>query len=97
MVQTMPFTVMLSPDARKYLDGLNDKRAKNIKKHLKELEKEPFNPRAGCDIDTVAGSGRPLMYRLRMGEFRAMYFVEGQAVYVTDLFPKKRDSAYREH
>ena len=97
MVQTMPFTVMLSPDARKYLDGLNDKRAKNIKKHLKELEKEPFNPRAGCDIDIVAGSGRPPMYRLRMGEFRAMYFVEGQTVYITDLFPKKRDSAYREH
>ena len=36
MVQTMPFTVMLSSDARKCLDGLDDKRAKNIKKHLKD-------------------------------------------------------------
>ena len=93
----MPFIVMLSPDAQKYLDSLDKKRTENIKKHLEELEKDPFRPRAACDIDIVAGSGRPPMYRLRMGEFRAMYFVEHQAVYVTDLFPKKRDSAYRQN
>lgn len=93
----MSFTVMLSPDAQKYLDSLDKKRINNIKKHLRELEKDPFRPRAACDIDIVAGSGRPPMYRLRMGEFRAMYFVEEQAVFVTDLFPKKRDSAYREN
>jgi mRNA interferase RelE/StbE len=93
----MPFTVMLSPDARKYLDRLDDRRARNIRKHLKELEKDPFKPRAACDIDIVAGSSRPPMYRLRMGEFRAVYFVEEQAVFVTDLFPKKRDSAYRQN
>jgi mRNA interferase RelE/StbE len=93
----MPFILMLSPDARKYLDSLDKKRAGNIRKHLKELEKDPFKPRAACDIDIVAGSGRPPMYRLRMGEFRAVYFVEEQAIYVTDLFPKKRDSAYREN
>lgn len=93
----MTFMVMLSPDAREYLDSLNDKRAGNIKKHLEELEKDPFKPRATCDIDIVAGSGRPPMFRLRMGEFRAMYFVEDQVVFVTGLFQKKRDSAYREH
>ena len=93
----MLFKVMLSPDAQKYLDDLDKKRAGNIKKHLKELEKDPFKPRAACDIDIVAGSGRPPMYRLRMGEFRAMYFVEEQMVFVTDLFPKKRDSAYRQN
>ena len=93
----MPFIVMLSPDAQKYLDSLDKKRAENIKKHLKVLEKDPFKPRAACDIDIVAGSGRPSMYRLRMGEFRAMYFVEDQAIFVTDLFPKKRDSFYRQN
>ena len=36
----MPFTVMLSPEARKYLDSLDDKRARNVRKHLKELEKD---------------------------------------------------------
>lgn len=93
----MQFTVMLSPDARKYLDSLDNKRARNIRKHLKELEKDPFRRRVACDIDIVAGSGRPPMYRLRIGEFIAMYFVEEQAVFVVDLFPKKRDSAYREN
>jgi mRNA interferase RelE/StbE len=93
----MSFTVMLSPDAREYLDSLDDKRARNIRKHLKKLEKDPFKPRAACDIDIVAGSGRPPMYRLRMGEFRAVFFVEEQAVFVAGLFPKKRDSAYRQN
>ena len=93
----MSFTVMLSPDAQKYLDSLDKKRIKNIKKRLKELEKDPFKPLVGCDTDVIAGSGRPPMFRLRMGEFRATYFVEENAVYVTDLFPKKRDSAYREN
>lgn len=92
----MSFTVMLSPDVRKYLDGLDAKRVKNIKKHLKELEDDPFKPRSTSDIDVIEGSGIPLMYRLRMGNFRAVYFVDetDRAVYVTDLFPKKRDSAY---
>lgn len=40
----MLFKVMLSPDAQKYLDDLDKKRAGNIKKHLKELEKDPFRP-----------------------------------------------------
>jgi len=93
----MTYIVMLSPDARKYLDGLDSKRAGNIRKHLKELERDPFKPRAGCDIDIVAGSGRPPMYRQRIGEFRATYFVEGNEIYITELFTKRRDSAYREN
>jgi mRNA-degrading endonuclease RelE of RelBE toxin-antitoxin system len=96
---TVSFTVMLSPDAKKYLDHLDRKRAKTIIRHLKELEEEPFRPRAGCDIDSMQGRDRPPMYRLRIGNTRAMYFVDEQAhtVYVTDLFTKKRDSAYREN
>ena len=92
----MPYMVLLSPDAQKYLDGLDKKRAGNIRKHLKELEKDPFKPRASCDIDIIAGSSRPPMYRIRIGEFRAMYFVEENAIFVADLFIKKRNSAYRE-
>ena len=93
----MTYTAMLSPDAKKYLDGLDNKRAGNIRKHLKELENDPFKPRAGCDIDIVAGSNRPPMYRLRIGEFRVTYFVEDNEIYVTELFLKRRDSADREN
>ena len=93
----MTYTAMLSPDAKKYQDGLDNKRAGNIRKHLKEQENDPFKPRAGCDIDIVAGSNRPPMYRLRIGEFRVTYFVEGNEIYVTELFLKWRDSAYREN
>ena len=93
----MSYTVMLSPDSQKYLDSLDKKRAGNVRRHLKELENDPFKPRASCDIDIIAGTDRPPMYRLRIGEFRATYFVEEHAVFVTDLFLKKRNSAYREN
>jgi mRNA-degrading endonuclease RelE of RelBE toxin-antitoxin system len=75
----MPFTVMLSPDAKEYLDSLDDKRASNIRKHLKELEIDPFKPRAACDIDIVAGSVRPPMYRLRRRGIRPIGKINNQA------------------
>jgi len=93
----MSFTVMLSPDVRKYLDGLDAKRVKNIKNISRSWRLIlSSKPRSACDIDVIEGSGIPLMYRLRMGNFRAVYFVDetDRRVYVTDLFPKKRDSAY---
>lgn len=94
----MSFTVLMSPDAQKYLDGLDKKNVRSIKKHLKELEKDPFRPRSGCDIDIIAGSGTPPMYRQRIGKYRAEYFVgeEERAVYVTDVYLKRRDSVYGE-
>jgi mRNA-degrading endonuclease RelE of RelBE toxin-antitoxin system len=49
------------------------------------------------DIDKIAGSNRPPMYRLRIGDLRAVYFVEEQAIFITDIFSKKRDSVYREN
>lgn len=87
----MQFRLLISSDAQKYLDNLDKKRARNIVKHLRELEENPFRPRSKCDIDRVEGSGTPPMYRLRMGEYRAEYFVDmdEHVIYVTDLFPKK--------
>ncbi len=94
----MSFKLLISPDAQKYLDSLDKKRVQNIKKHLKELENDPFKPRSGCDIDMIAGSGTPPMYRQRIGKHRAEYFVgeEERTVYITDIYLKRRDSVYGE-
>jgi mRNA-degrading endonuclease RelE of RelBE toxin-antitoxin system len=94
----MSFQVLLSPDAQKYLDTLDEKRARNIKKHLKELQNDPYKPRSGCDIDIIAASGYPPMRRQRIGKYRAEYFVgeEECTVYVTDIYLKRRDSVYGE-
>lgn len=94
----MSFQVLLSPDAQKYLDSLDEKRVKNIKKHLKELQNDPYKPRPGCDIDIIEASGYPPMRRQRIGKYRAEYFVdeEERTVYVTDIYLKRRDSVYGE-
>ena len=94
----MSFELLISPDAQKYLDGLDKKQVRNIKKHLNQLEDDPFKPRSGCDIDIFAGSGTPPMYRQRIGKYRSEYFVEEEerAVYITDIYLKRRDSVYGE-
>jgi len=61
----------LSPEARKYLDSLGDKRARNVRKHLKELEKDPFRPRATCDIDIVACICRPTYVPAKNGRIQS--------------------------
>jgi mRNA interferase RelE/StbE len=94
----MSFQVLLSPDAQKYLDTLDEKRVRNIKKHLKELQDDLYKPRSGCDIDIIEASGYPPMRRQRIGKYRAEYFVdeEERTVYVTDIYLKRRDSVYGE-
>lgn len=94
----MSFRLLISMDAQKYLDNLDNKQVRNIKKHLKELEDDPFKPRSGCGLDIIAGSGTSLMYRQRIGKYRAEYFVDEEecTVYITDIFLKRRDSVYRE-
>jgi len=88
----------LGPSAvkRVWMHRTKTKMLPNIRDYTKSYRSRKHQE-AACDIDIVAGSGRPPMYRLRMGEFRAMYFVEDQAIFVTDLFPKKRDSFYRQN
>lgn len=54
-----------SPDAQKYFDSLDEKRVRNIKKHLKELLNDPYEPRSGCEIDIIEASGFPPMRRQR--------------------------------
>jgi mRNA interferase RelE/StbE len=83
----MSYEVKLHREVGKTLAGMNPKIRSRIIGALRTLQKDPFQPRSGADIVRLKGTrGRQDLFRLRIGDYRAIYAVEDNVVYVTDLF-----------
>jgi mRNA-degrading endonuclease RelE of RelBE toxin-antitoxin system len=88
------FKIAISPPAQKYMKSLDKGEAMVIKIHVNELRQDPYTPRSQCDILKVKGKMPPL-YRLRVGRHRIEYFIEGDTVFISKMFPRSGDSDYR--
>ena len=86
----MKFEVKLSTTAIKQLDILNRETRTRIKKHLKELKNDPFQKRALADIKKLKDFQNPTLYRIRIGEYRAIYTVSENEVRVTEIFHRSK-------
>ncbi len=85
----MSFTVLLHPKVMKALDSMRPEDRTRVKRSLRVLASDPFTPRPGVDIKRLRGTGgRQDLFRLRIGEFRAVYSVMKREVLVTDLFER---------
>ena len=84
---------MLSKTAVGQLGILDLATANRVKKSLRLLEETPFSSRSGADIKKLHGSGEPSLYRLRVGDLRAIYCVVGEEVRVTEI--ARRSQAYK--
>ncbi len=90
----MAFDIRLHPDAVKFLKGLDEDSRNRIKSTLRSLEDDPFKNRSKADIKKMKGTkGREDLYRLRIGDYRAVYAVEGDTVWMTEIF--LRGKAYK--
>gem|GEM_PF-259885 len=79
------FSVLLHPDVVKFLDRLSEEDRKRCVNALRMLKTDPFKPRPGVDIKKLKRKDKAL-YRLRVGDYRFEYFVEGNTVYVVEAF-----------
>lgn len=86
------FRVLLSETFRRQLLELEPKLAGRIKAHLRGLEDNPFRSRPRADIKKLTGSFDPELWRLRIGDIRAIYTVAENDVKVTQLV--KRSQGY---
>jgi len=86
------FSVLLHPDVVKFLDRLPEEDRKRCVNALRMLKEDPFKSRPGADIKKLKGRDKTL-YRLRVGDYRFEYFVEGNTVYVVEAF--RRGRGYR--
>lgn len=85
------FEVLLSETARKQLAETGPKDEARIRKGFHQLAGDPYRPRPGADIKKIVGADPP-MYRLRVGDWRALYFIAGAEVRVTSI--RRRENAY---
>ena len=83
----MSYEIKLHREVAKTLAAMNAKTRSRIIRALRVLQNDPFQRRSGADIVRLKGTrGRQDLFRLRIGDYRAIYAVEDNVVYVTDLF-----------
>jgi len=83
----MPYEVKVHRAVAKTLSSMTPHLRSRIIHGLRALETNPYESRTGADIVRLRGTkGREDLFRLRIGDYRAIYAVVGKVVYVTDLF-----------
>lgn len=83
--------IFLHEDAEKFLNRLDDKTKSNIKKRLKDFSEDPYSKK--LDIKKLKGlKGKPDIFRLRVGKYRIIYFVQEGRILVTEIM--KREKGY---
>ncbi len=85
----MSFRVTLSETAVRQLRKLEKTDRDRIVRALRALAEDPFRPRPKADIRILEGTD-PRKYRLRIGEYRAVYAVIGSEVRVIEVFARGR-------
>ena len=83
------YHVTISPTAAKQLRKLPTNDGDRIRRGLRVLSVDPTTPRSGADIHLLHGEVR-WKYRLRIGAFRIVYSVEGESVFVYEVFRRGR-------
>ncbi len=85
----MSYRVTLSETAVRQLRKLESAERGRIARALRVLEADPFRPRPKADIRVLEGAD-PKKYRLRIGDYRAVYAVVGSEVKVLEVFARGR-------
>ncbi|MFA5860966.1 MAG: type II toxin-antitoxin system RelE/ParE family toxin [Candidatus Thermoplasmatota archaeon] len=84
----MAHRVVLGAKAERAFRKLSTRDRERIKAALLQLEDDPARARPGADIKQLRGT--KLLYRIRIGTWRAVYGVHGNDVIITDIFPRAR-------
>ena len=85
------YVVVLKPSAAKALAKLPAHIQARFARCVPLLEAEPRGPRPGLDVRPLRGS--QAFWRLRLGDVRGIYLIEGTVVRFVDFAPRRR--AYR--
>jgi mRNA interferase RelE/StbE len=84
------YRVFLSQTALSQLSLLDSKQKRRVKKALRHLEENPFQRRSGADIKKLVTPDEPSLFRLRIGDYRAIYFVVNSKIKVTEIIHRSK-------
>ena len=83
--------VFLHESAEKFLNEIDKSIQKNIKSDIKKLAEEPYSRQ--LDTKKLKGlKGKPDLFRLRVGEYRIIYFIQDDKIWITEIM--KREKGY---
>ena len=88
--QLTKFRILLSQTAVSQLSLLNSKQKNRVKDALANLEDTHFRKRSGVDIKKLVTPDEPPLFRLRIGDYRAIYFVLNDEVRVTEIIHRSK-------
>ncbi len=86
------YDILLNPKAVRELKKLPMDMQKRFKEGLDKLARAPKRSESGKYISKLSGTWEPDLYRLRIGEYRAIYWVdeEKKEVLVEKIAPRKK-------
>ena len=85
----MMYHVVVSRTFQQQFQSLQKSLQERIRNALKELEIDPNQPRSGADIKPLKNT-KPQKHRLRVGDHRIIYMIDGDKVYVIEVFKRSR-------
>ena len=87
------FNILVSRTFQKQFKTLPKSMQNRVKIALAELEDNPFDSRSGADIKELK-STKPQKHRIRIGDYRIVYFVDKKVISIIEIFQRGR--GYRE-
>ena len=89
------FEVLLHPKAIQELRRLPPDARARVRERLMELAVDPLRSRPGLDVKALKSTRMPRLYRLRVGDYRAIFRVDAASGKVLVEVIYKRSQAYR--
>lgn len=83
----MRYELYISPSALKDLNNLSTNDRDSMKTKLKLLTLDPFDNT--IDITQLRGTHQPIYYRIKSGDYRAIYHIEDKGIYVDKIGHRK--------
>ncbi len=80
------YVIELSERAQKFLDRFDEYVKERIKKSLKKLELNPIPH----DVKFIRRVNGNKLFRIRIGNYRVLYVVEGELVLITKIDKRSR-------
>jgi mRNA interferase RelE/StbE len=84
-----PYRLVFKPSVEKDLRALRKTVVERVLRKIEDLPEEPFPP--GC----IKLEAAERLYRIRIGEYRVVYEVDGTAKLITVHYVRHRREVYR--
>ncbi len=88
--------VLISESAKKEFHKLMPEIKERLKDGFAALGENPYENRSGADIKKLSGSRDPILYRIRVGDYRIIYAVVEKEVRVTTIIHRGKGYAWLE-